>query len=252
VGSWCNFASFASVEMMASLGFDFVVMDMQHGEITQSHFPALFGAFGRTKTIPVVRAPKNDYHAINWLFDQGAPVVLVPLVNSVAEARRAIEAAKFPPLGKRSFGPFRASGYGLTLSPYMTKADANATIIFQVEDARAARQIDEILALPGVDAIFLGPNDIAYSLLGPGESIDFSGPVGWSTFSRTPEVLELCEHVRQRCAAAKIPFGTTAASNDELRDWLERGSQFATFGSDFHFMRTGAQTLTGVRPQEKK
>src|SRR5260370_19389391 len=93
LGSWCTFASFASAEVMTNLGFDFLVLDMQHCELTQAQFPGILGAFREGGPASVVRAPQNDYHIINWLFDQGVSAVLVPMVNSVEDARRAVEAA---------------------------------------------------------------------------------------------------------------------------------------------------------------
>jgi 4-hydroxy-2-oxoheptanedioate aldolase len=251
LGAWCTFASFASVEVMTQLGLDFLVLDMQHCEITQAQFPSLLGAFREGGPVPVVRAPKNDYHIINWLFDQGVGAVLVPMINSVAEARRAVEAAKFPPLGKRSFGPYRAATYSFRGQEYMANADSAATLILQIESEDAARNVDEILALPGVDAIFLGPNDLAFSMLKPGES--FSKPaddVGaadalkqWTTFARNPEVLSLCEHVRHRAKMANIPFGLTSGSMEEARQWLDKGAAMMTLGSDFLFIRAGFRQI---------
>ena len=111
----------------------------------------------------MVRAPKNDYHIINWLFDQGAGAVLVPMVNSVEDARRAVEAAKFPPLGRRSFGPYRAATYSFNAQRYMAEADERATLIVQIESEDAARKVERILEVPGIDAVFVGPNDLAFS-----------------------------------------------------------------------------------------
>jgi 2-keto-3-deoxy-L-rhamnonate aldolase RhmA len=195
--------------------------------------------------VPVVRASANDYHLINWLFDQGAAGVVVPMTNSPEDARAAVGAAKYPPAGKRSFGPFRAARYGARLAQYAPRADRQSTLIVQVEDARAARDVDSILAVPGIAAVMMGPNDLAYSMLQAGESLhaDFSQ---WTAFARTPPVIELCAHVLRRCQAAGIPFGMTTASMDEAREWHERGASFVTFGSDFLFLRSGAERL-GVR-----
>lgn len=233
---------------MTLLGFDFLVLDMQHCEFTQSDFPGIFGAFGSEGPRPVVRVAQNDYHLINWLFDIGAEAVLVPMVNSAADARRAVEAAKFPPLGRRSFGPFRAAKYGSQLDSYMAAADRDATLIVQIEDATAARNIDQILAVDGIDAVFMGPNDLAYSMLKKGESLA-SNPGEWSAFARTPEVLDLCSGVMERCRAAGMPFGMTTMSHDDAKEWLARGASFVTFGSDFVFMRTGAKHLCNRREQ---
>jgi 2-keto-3-deoxy-L-rhamnonate aldolase RhmA len=242
LGSWCSFSSFSAVEAMAQLPVDFLVLDLQHSEFTQGSFPSMFGAFAAGGPIPVVRAAKNDYHGINWLFDQGAPAVLVPMVNSAAEARLAVEAAKFPPLGRRSFGPIRAARYLNDLAGYMKQADELATLIVQIEDAGAARNISEILAVPGIDAVFMGPNDLAFSLLGPGEK-PAGDPAQWSAFARTPQVLGLCTLVLEACRAARIPFGTTTGSRAEAREWIERGASFVTLGSDFQFLRAGARQI---------
>jgi 4-hydroxy-2-oxoheptanedioate aldolase len=249
LGSWCTFASFASTEVMTHLGLDFVVLDLQHCELTLADFPAILGAFRAPAPVPVVRVGEVDYHAINWLFDQGVPAILVPMVNSVVAARKAIDAAKFPPLGKRSFGPYRAAAYSFGVTDYMPHADELATLIVQIEDAEAARNVDDILALRGIDAVFMGPNDLAFSMLAPGQSLFTAassaaeGAAQWTGFARTPEVLGLCEHVMNRCNAAGIPFGMTAASYDEAQHWFQKGARFMTFGSDFLFMRAGAKAL---------
>jgi 4-hydroxy-2-oxoheptanedioate aldolase len=251
LGAWCTFASFASVEVMTQLGFDFLLLDMQHCELTQAQFPAILGAFHEGGPTPVVRAPKNDYHIINWLFDQGVGAVVVPMVNSVEDARRAVEAAKFPPLGRRSFGPYRAATYSFNAQRYMAEADQSATLIVQIESEDAARNVDRIMEVPGIDAIFVGPNDLAFSMLKPGQSFskpaDSSGATDgakqWTAFARTPEVLALCDEVFRKAKAATMPFGMTSGSIEEARGWLQKGASMMTFGSDFLFMRAGAKHL---------
>jgi len=251
MGAWCTFASFASTEVMTELGFDFLVMDMQHCELTQAQFPAILGAFREGAPTPIVRVPQNDYHIINWLLDQGATALLVPMVNSVEAARAAVDAAKFPPLGKRSFGPYRAARYSFGVTDYMPRADELATLIVQIESEDAARNAESILSVPGVDAIFMGPNDLAFSMLRPGQSFFGSsaaskgveGASQWTGFARTPEVLRLCEEVLAKCIAAGKPFGMTSSSIDEAREWLGKGASLMTFGSDFLFMRAGARHL---------
>ena len=249
MGAWCSFASFSCVELMTMLGHDFLVLDLQHCEITLSHIPALLGAFRDDGPFAVVRAPQNDYYAINWLLDQGADGILVPMVNSPESARDAVRAAKYPPTGKRSFGPFRAARYGMSLDTYVPRADESTALILQIEDAGAAENIDDILSVGGFDAVFMGPNDLAYSMLKPGESMR-GDPKQWSAFARTPAVLGLCEHVMQRCIAAQIPFGMTAMSNEDAEAWLGRGASFVTFGSDFHFLQAGYQAVAKSTAQK--
>lgn len=242
LGGWCGFASFCSVELMCRLEYDFVILDFQHCEVAAAHLPALFGAFPAVGPAPVVRVAENGYHAINWLFDIGAAGVIVPMTNSVEAAESAVRAAKYPPLGRRSFGPFRAASYGTGLDWYAPRANSLSTLIIQIEDYRAVEQIDSILAVPGIDGVIMGPNDLAYSMLKPGQELeaDFSQ---WSSFARTPQVLAQCERVMERCRAAGIPFGMTAGSREEAAGWLAKGASFATFGSDFLFLRKGAESL---------
>jgi 2-keto-3-deoxy-L-rhamnonate aldolase RhmA len=244
-GTWCGLASFAAVEAMATLGFDFLVLDLQHSEICQPQVPSLLGAAAAANIPAVVRAPSNDHHAINWLCDQGAAGVLVPMVNSSAEARRAVEAAKYPPMGRRSFGPLRASRYGTALGEYMDDPDSHTALIVQIEHAAAIDEVGRIAAMPGIDAVFMGPNDIAFSMLAPGEKMQ--GDSGqWSAFARTPRVLDLCRSAMRACQAAEVPFGMTAADGAEARQWLAEGAHFATFGSDVAFLRAGARCIRGT------
>ena len=254
IGSWCTFSSYASAEVMTELGVDFAILDLQHCELTQSDFPGLLGAFRGTDVTPVVRAPENDYHIINWLFDQGVGAVMVPMVNSVEEARRAIEAAKFPPVGRRSFGPYRAARYSFGAQEYMAEADRLATLIIQIESADAIRNLEEILALPGVDAVFVGPNDVAFSMLEPGQSLvkpasESAGADGasqWTAFARSPVLMALCEEALRKASAAGIPYGMTGGTREEVDEWHAKGAAYMTLGSDFLFMRSGAsQILSG-------
>ena len=258
LGSWCTFASFASTEVMTQLGFDFLVLDMQHCELTQSQFPGLLGAFCRADLTPVVRAPQNDYHIINWLFDQGAGAVLVPMVDTPEDARRAVEAAKYPPVGKRSFGPYRAARYSFQVPQYMAEANDLATLIVQLESEEAVRNVNAILQVQGIDAVFMGPNDLAFSMLRTGQSFAqrpggaaAEGLQQWTAFARTPEVLALCAEVARKAAAIGIPFGMTAGSIQEARQLLREGASFVTFGSDFLFLRAGAKHLCEELPAQQ-
>src|SRR5258708_12462015 len=138
LGAWCSFASFASAEVMTNLGFDFLVLDMQHCELTQAQFPAILGAFREGGPTPVVRAPKNDYHIINSLFDQGVGAVLVPMVNSVEEARKAVDAAKFPPLGRRTFRPSPPSRYSSTPPPHIAPPPHHTPLLIHLHSVNSA------------------------------------------------------------------------------------------------------------------
>jgi 4-hydroxy-2-oxoheptanedioate aldolase len=210
----------------------------------------LFGAFGPGRPWPVVRAAKNDYHLINWLFDQGAAWRASPHDQFRRGGKARSASIEISSLGQRSFGPFRAARYGSRLDTYMPTADKAATLIVQLENLWAAEHIRDILAVQGIDAVFMGPNDLAYSMLQPGETLK-ADTGQWSAFARTPAVMEICANVMEECRAAGMPFGMTAGSMAEARDWIDRGASFATFGSDFSFMRAGAQHLCGADMERK-
>ena len=249
LGGWCTFRSFACAELMAHVGYDFLVFDLQHGELALSDFPALLGALNGTGVHPVVRVPQNDPHAIHACLDLGASGAIVPSVDGVDDARRAVAAAKYPPLGRRSFGPYRSSGYGRDVAGATARADRDTALILQLESAAAVKAAPEIAALPGVDAVMMGPNDLAFSLLGPGQSVlDATAPcagaaggaVNFTTFARTPRVLALCADALAAARGAGKPFGMTAGTVAEAREWFDRGAAFATCGSDWGLLRAAA------------
>jgi 2-keto-3-deoxy-L-rhamnonate aldolase RhmA len=128
------------------------------------------------------------------------------------------------------------------MASYIPEADERATLIIQIEDARAAEKIDDILAVEGLDAVMMGPNDLGYSMLKPGDNMR-GDPKQWSAFARNPEVIGLCEHVMQRAQKAGIPFGMTGANVDDARDWLARGASFVAYGSDWLFLRAGYEQV---------
>ena len=166
-GAWLSIPSSFSAEVMAHQGFDWVCIDMQHGVIDYQVALTMLQAIGATETIPIVRVPWNEPGIIGKVLDAGALGVIIPMVNSVEEAKQAVAACRYFPQGSRSFGPTRASYYAGT--DYFGGANEQIACIPMIETKQAVERLDEILAVPGIDAVYVGPADLSITLgLPPG------------------------------------------------------------------------------------
>ena len=151
-----------AVEAIATMGYDFICVDLQHGMLAHADMLAIFSALGRGDATPIVRVPSNDDASIARVLDAGALGVIVPMVNSADDARRAVAACRYAPLGHRSYGPMRANiAYG---KDYVTTANDRVMCIPQIETTTAVDNADEIMAVPGVDAVYVGPTDLSLTL----------------------------------------------------------------------------------------
>lgn len=160
------------VEMVAHLGFDWVLIDCEHGAIGLESVEAMVMAAEAAGIVPIVRPPTNAAEAIAQVMDRGAQGVQVPHVRSAADARRAVEAVKFPPLGARSLAVGTRAGrygYGLSQTEYVAQSNRETLVCAQLEDVEALHNAEDILAVEGVDVFFIGPSDLSQSLGYPGQ-----------------------------------------------------------------------------------
>jgi 4-hydroxy-2-oxoheptanedioate aldolase len=167
-GAWLTIPSSISAESMAHQGFDYVCVDMQHGVIDYQVAVSMLQAISTTGSTPFVRVPWNEPGIIGKVLDAGAYGVIVPMVNSAAEARAAVGACRYAPAGYRSFGPVRAALYAG--ADYAAHANDEIACIPMIETTTAIAQLDEILSVPGIDAVYVGPADLSLTLgLPPGQ-----------------------------------------------------------------------------------
>jgi 4-hydroxy-2-oxoheptanedioate aldolase len=159
LGGWLTIASAFSAEIMAHAGFDWVCIDMQHGVIDYQQMVAMLQAVSSTEVTPLVRVPWNEPGIIGKTLDAGARGVIIPMVNSVSEAERAVSACRYAPAGARSYGPLRAAYYAG--SDYYEHANADVLCIVMIETKEAVARVDDILAVPGIDAVYIGPADLS-------------------------------------------------------------------------------------------
>jgi len=218
-------------ELLARSGIDFLLLETQHGSWGfDSAIAALMGMAGGSAT-PMARVAKNDYTLIGQLLDQGVLGIVVPMVHTPEEARRAAEACRLPPRGTRSWGLGRARTWG---DDYMDWIDEELFVAVQLESIQAVEHAEAIMATPGIDGCWAGPADLALSM--------GIHPRHAATDERHQQALE---RIVQACRnTGKIP-GLACASAEEARRRAEEGFRFLTAGSDAGFLTAGARA--GIR-----
>lgn len=169
LGAWCMIPEPLTAEALGRAGFDWVLVDMQHGCMDYETALDMIRAIDTTPAQPVLRVPWNDPGIIGRALDAGALGIVIPMIQTAEDARRAVDACLYPPKGRRSFGPVRA---GMRDGPaYFMEANDRVAVIPMIETPEALVNVDEIAAVPGVDALFVGPFDLSIALgLPPGDN----------------------------------------------------------------------------------
>lgn len=236
LGTCITFSDPTVTEALCGL-LDFVWIDMEHNALTLESVQAHVMATRGSDTAPLVRVPWNDPVLIKPVLDIGAAGVIVPLIRTAEDTRRAVAACLYPPAGMRGFGPRRPSNYGrLSGAEFCRAANENMIVIVQIEHVDAVTNIDEILAVPGLTAIVVGPNDLAGSLGHMGEP-------------HQPRVREAIELVVARGRRAGVPVGlATGEPPPALAEWVKKGVQWLAMANDVALLlRAATQAAEQVR-----
>lgn len=231
LGSFITCTDPTLTEALTSVS-DFVWIDMEHNalslETVQAHLMATRGS----ETAALVRVPWNDPVLVKPVLDIGADGIIVPFVRTAEDVAQAVAACRYPPEGVRGFGPRRASGYGrLSGADYCRLANESVFIVVQIEHIDAVRNLDAILAVPGLTSITVGPNDLA-------------GSMGYMGQPAHPEVVGVIETIvartRQTGVFASVSVGGGPA---EFADWARRGAQWLPVGGDLGYMLAEARRI---------
>ena len=240
IGVWLSLGNVHSAETLASLGFDWVCIDLQHGLLDYKDLTTMLPAISTSAATPMVRVPWNEPYEIMKALDAGAYGVIVPMVNDRAEAERAVAACRYPPDGSRSFGPIRAALYGGR--GYAREANGEIACIAMIETAEGIAKVEEIVTTPGLDGVYIGPSDLALALGLPPRG-DSDDPVHAATVER----------IRDACHRHGLAIGIHTGSLEYTRRYLDFGFNFVTLGSDLGFMvRTAAADLAAIRGTMEK
>ena len=230
IGLWSSFPTHETVEVLAGAGFDWLLLDAEHGpaELPSLHHQ-LQAMVGGTAA-PVVRPAWNDAVLLKRLLDLGVQNFLVPMVQDAAEARRAVAATRYPPQGIRGVSVAnRANAFG-RVKDYLPRANEEICVQVQIETRRAVERIEEIAAVDGVDGLFIGPSDLAADL----------GHLGHSAH---PEVRAVIDDALRRIARSGKAAGILAPLEADARHWLGLGATFVAVGSDLGILARQSEAL---------
>ncbi len=248
VGTWLSLPSPEAAEYVSRLGFDWLVVDAEHHPVDIRTLAQMFAAMAPSPTAPMVRVPGNDPIVIKRVLDAGAWGIVVPMVNSREEAERAVAATRYPPLGRRSVGGGRhALGFGTSAAEYYAHANDHVLLVLQIEHVEGVERADEILSVPGIDACFIGPNDLAASMgLGLGVPLECD----------LPRVVEAIRHVREVCVARGVAPGIHCSGAAGVNQRIAEGFQFLAMASELRYLLAGLSAdlarlnWTPARPEE--
>lgn len=220
------------VEILGAAGFDFVVIDMEHGPHGQDHLPNLLRAADAAGIVPIVRVTKNEPTLILRALDLGAKGLHIPQVNTGAEAAALVQAARYWPQGERGFAPgTRAARFGaLGTEEYIAQANADPLLIIHIENQLGVANLEEILAVPGIDVVFIGPADLSQSLGIPGQL-------------NHPRVVELVQTTIAKAQAVGLPVGIFALGPEDAARWIKAGVTYLALGADSFFLYNAAHAL---------
>ncbi|HLY42369.1 MAG TPA: aldolase/citrate lyase family protein [Terracidiphilus sp.] len=229
IGTLLTIRSADVAEALAIAGFDWFMLDLEHSTLdvvaAQQIVQAVAG-----RAYCVLRLPDHSPEHFKKCLDTGCDGIIVPLVNSKQMAENAVRLARYPPLGARSVGIGRAHGYGLSFGDYVAQANERVALILQVEHIDAVNQVDEILRVPGFDAVLIGPYDLSGSMNRLGEVT-------------SPQVVEAIDRVKKACLRVGKPFGIFRMTAGQAKKEVESGVRLTLIGTDMALMTDSAKTL---------
>jgi 4-hydroxy-2-oxoheptanedioate aldolase len=226
VGTWLALGNPLAAELLAHVGFDWLTVDMEHNAIDLADTQAIFQAVATTDCVPFARVPWNDPQIIKRVLDIGAYGVVVPSVMSRQEAEQAVGACRYPPQGYRGVGTLRGRLYG---GPdYTERANEEIAVVAMIEHIQAVERAEEIISVPGVDAVFIGPNDLAASM---GLPLGLDNP--------HPEHRAAVARVLEAGKRLGVPVGIHCGSVDAVNERIGEGFLWLALSSDAGLL-TGA------------
>lgn len=237
---WCAIPSSISAELMAKQDFDSVCLDLQHGAIDYSTSLPMLQAISTTDRVPLARVPWNEPGVIGKMLDAGAYGIICPMINTREECERFVGACRYAPQGYRSVGPLRASLYAG--ADYWKHANTTVLTFAMIETKQAVANLDAILSVPGLDAIYVGPSDLSVSM---GESAGFD--------PKFPEVLKTIEMIAKAAQKHGVVAGIHTGSVAYATQMVQAGYRFVTYLSDFRILQLatekGVKAMRAGKPE---
>jgi len=221
IGGWATIGHPTVTEIMGLVGFDWILVDCEHGPLSFETAQLLLQGMSGSEAVPFVRVADSDAAMIKRALDIGAMGVIVPLVNDRQAAERAVKATKYPPQGVRGIGVPRASQYGLRFDEYTARANEEIMTIIQIEHADAVKNLDDIVSVPGIDLLFVGP-------------VDLAGSYGHVVIGgkQPPEVTQAVDKIVTTAQRAAIPLGCWVPNAEAANQRIAQGFQFIGISTD--------------------
>jgi 4-hydroxy-2-oxoheptanedioate aldolase len=237
INGWLHIPSAWTAEVMATLGWDSLTIDMQHGLADYANMIGMLQAISITPTVPMVRVTWNDPALIMRALDAGALGIICPMVNSRAETEAFVGACRYAPQGYRSYGPVRAAV--IHGADYAERANDLVLTFAMIETAKALENLDDILSTPGLDAIYIGPADLSLSLGGK-ERSDLT----------EPRLVDILDQILEAARKHNIVAGIHTNSPDYAQQMIAKGFQLVSLSSDTSMLRSAAQAVLKQMKQE--
>ncbi len=229
-GMWAGIPSSLTAELAAAAGYDYVCVDLQHGLSDEATMVSMFQATQAAGAAPMARLAWNEPWLIMRALDLGAVGVILPLIDNAVEARRAVESCRYPPVGRRSYGPVRAELVMGSAAP--DELGGDALCFAMIETREGIENLDEIAATPGLDGLYIGPSDLSIALgLPPGR---LTGELGED---RRP-LADAIERVRHVCEASGLIAGVHCGSGAAAEHYAAQGFRLVTVGVDTSLFKT--------------
>jgi len=231
IGSWITLAHPAIAEIMANAGFDWLAIDLEHSVITIREAEELIRVIELSGVTPLVRLTSNNADLIKRVMDAGAHGIIVPMVNSAADAKIAVQSIKYPPHGFRGVGLARAQKYGSGFDSYKKWQLGSSVVIVQIEHIDAVNNLRDILSVPDIDGFIIGPYDLSGSMGIPGE---FSNP----------KYIAAMDEIRKVAREMNVPSGIhiIEPDKDQLKNSIDDGYKFIGYSLDIRMLDNSCQS----------
>ena len=237
LGAWMQIGHTAIAEILARAGFDWICVDLEHGAINLETMADLFRTIDAFDCVPIARLPLNDPVWIHRSLDAGAKGLIIPMVKTAQEAQNAIEEAKYPPRGVRGYGYSRANMHGMDFETYRKSANDEIPMIMQIEHKDAIANLEEIVAVDGVDGLFIGP-------------LDLSGSMRITGQMEHPDMIAALDRYRSVCHNAEISAGMhiVRPNSKNIQQAVNQGYTLIALGLDNVFIdESSKQVLAAAR-----
>jgi 4-hydroxy-2-oxoheptanedioate aldolase len=234
VAGWCSIPNAFTAELMAGMGWDTLVIDAQHGLIGYAEMLAMLQAIATTEVVPLVRVSWNQPGEIMRALDAGAYGVICPMINDAAECAAFVQACRYPPEGFRSFGPTRAAV--VSGADYYPQSNGELLTLAMIETADGLKNVEAIVATPGLDGVYIGPGDLSLALGGqPRQDSD------------DPTLMAAFDKIVAACKGAGVKAGVHTANSAYAQAMLARGFDLVGIMGDVRYLTAGRRDMVEMR-----